>query len=81
MEEKALISEVSREERREQGDEQEEEGEQPALRTSISSASHALSPGAAGLRRHCTGPATGPATNTGPGIKEESTHISCSKEP
>lgn len=77
MEEKALISDVFREERRERGDEQGETVQQPALRTSISPGSHALSPGEAGLRRHCTGPATGPATNTGPGIKEESTHISC----
>lgn len=48
-----LISEVSGEKRDEQGD----GGEQPAQRASLSS--HALSPGAAGLRRQCTGPASG----------------------
>lgn len=85
MEQRALITEASRE--GEEGDEQGEGGEQPALRTSISSGSHALSPGASGLHRHCTGPASGPsqpsapATNTGAGIQEDSHHISCRHEP
>lgn len=89
MEERTLISEVSGEgkERGEEGDEQEEGGEQPAQGTSISSGSHALSPGAAGLRRNCTGPISGlaqpsvPATNTEAGKKEDSPHISCAQEP
>lgn len=51
MEDRTLICEASREE--EEGDEQGEE----AQRTSIS---HALSPGASGLRRHCTGVESGP---------------------
>lgn len=46
----------SPERKRGRGDEQ---GEQSALRTSISSGSHALSPGAAGLRRHSSGPPPG----------------------
>lgn len=80
MEERALISEVSREG---EGDEKGEEGEQPAQRTSISAGSHALSPRAAGLRRHGTGPASGlaqpsvPAVNTEAGTKADSPRISC----
>lgn len=68
MEERSLITEVSRDG---EGDEQGEEGEQPEQRTSISSGSHALSPGAAGLRRHCTGPSSGLAQPSIPAVNTE----------
>lgn len=76
MEEKALITEVSGEERGEEGDEQGEGGEQLALRTSISSGSHALSFRASGPAQPCV-----PATNNRAGIKADSPHISCAQEP
>jgi len=63
VDERALITEVSREERGEAGDEQREGAEPSALRASLSSGGHALSPGAD------TAQASGPPQPFVPGHK------------